>query len=557
MIRSEVAWLPPSKTVPVPRVGHLDVSVFRTWNRPNPHIDSSPTRPPFPRSQEQPVGEPALVISDQGRNRRGKKTSNARPACGPARRTGETVATIIDAPPAARVLLIEKEGRARAVIHRILETQDYTSAAVEGTYEATRELASQPYDVVLFDLEQIGLKGLREMLKARSVGPAVQFVAMAAEEARETAIEATRLGAFGFITRPFDSGHVVQLVQRAAKEAASRQMRVKQQLEHATAIRSRLIGNAAAMARMYQLIERVAPTRATVLITGETGTGKELVAHAIHDLSDRALKPFVPVSCSALPETLLESELFGHTRGSFTGAIANRRGLFEEANGGTLFLDEISTISPAIQVKLLRVLQERMIQRVGGGPPIHADFRLIAASNVDLSEEVAAGRLREDLYYRLNVFPIQVPPLRDRASDIPILVNHFRIKFSRENGVTAPTLSAEALTRLGSYAWPGNVRELENFIERAVIMHAGKRNVPFDPPLGEKASRQREFLRSARAQEWTLARIEREYILDVLESCDGHRARASLILGIDRRTLYRKLKEYGTALDAVDDCELD
>jgi DNA-binding NtrC family response regulator len=466
------------------------------------------------------------------------------------------VATLIEAAATARVLLIEKDGRAQKVLQRILESHDYAPTTVESAYEATRELANQPYNVVLFDLEQIGLTGLRELLKSQSVEPASQFVALAAEQAREEAIEATRLGAFGFITRPFDSGQVVQLVERAAREASSRQLRVKQKPEYAAAIRNRLIGSAPAMARMFELIERVAPTRATVLITGETGTGKELVAHAIHDLSDRARKPFVPVNCAALPETLLESELFGHTRGSFTGAIANRRGLFEEANGGTLFLDEISTISPAIQVKLLRVLQERTIQRVGGGPPIHADFRLIAASNVDVSEEVAAGRLREDLYYRLNVFPIQVPPLRERVGDIPFLVNHFRIKLSRENGVTAPTMGAETLARLSRYAWPGNVRELENFIERAVIMHAGKRTVPFNPPLGEKASRQREFLRSAREQEWSLARVEREYIQDVLESCDGHRARASVILGIDRRTLYRKLKEFGAELDSAEPSEL-
>jgi DNA-binding NtrC family response regulator len=314
-----------------------------------------------------------------------------------------------------------------------------------------------------------------------------------------------------------------------------------------------MVGESLTMDRMFELIERVAATRATVLVAGETGTGKELVARAIHDLSERARGSFVPVNCSALPETLLESELFGHMRGSFTGAIANRRGLFEEANGGTLFLDEISTISPAIQVKLLRVLQDRKIQRVGGGPAIDADFRLIVATNVDLAEEVAAGRFREDLYYRLNVFPIVVPPLRQRSEDIPLLVNHVRIKFSRENGVTAPTISAETMARLIGYGWPGNVRELENFMERAVIMYAGKSHVPFDPPLGERADRQRNLLRVARENSWDLARLEREYILDLLEAHHGHRAEAAAALGIDRRTLYRKLKEYGAAhLPGVD-----
>jgi DNA-binding NtrC family response regulator len=298
------------------------------------------------------------------------------------------------------------------------------------------------------------------------------------------------------------------------------------------------------MERLFDLVERVAPTRATVLIVGETGTGKELVARAVHDLSERARKPFVAINCSALPETLLESELFGHTKGSFTGAIANKRGLFEEANGGTLFLDEISTISPAIQVKLLRVLQDRKIQRVGGGMPLTVDFRLIVATNVDLGEEVRAGRFREDLYYRLNVFPLNVPALREREGDIPILANYFRMKFAQENGVEPPSITPETMTRLASYPWPGNVRELENFIERAVIMYAGARTIPFEPPLGEKARSERELLERAREEKWDLGRLEREYILDVLESCHGHRGHAAEILGIDRRTLYRKLKEY-------------
>jgi DNA-binding NtrC family response regulator len=299
------------------------------------------------------------------------------------------------------------------------------------------------------------------------------------------------------------------------------------------------------MLELFELIERVAPTRATVLITGETGTGKELVAQAIHALSGRAGKPFVPVNCSALPETLLESELFGHTKGSFTGAIADRRGLFEQANGGTLFLDEISTISPSIQVKLLRVLQDRKIPRVGGGLPLPADFRLLAASNIDLQQEVEAGRFREDLFYRLNVFPIAVPPLRARAGDVPLLVEHFRTTFAAENDVPPPVIGAQVLSRLCAYSWPGNVRELENYIGRMVIMYAGRGNVPFEPPLGERSARERRMLKDARANRWALAQLEREYILDVLEDCSGCRSEAAQILGIDRRTLYRKLKEYG------------
>jgi DNA-binding NtrC family response regulator len=441
---------------------------------------------------------------------------------------------------------------------QVLEAGDHVAEAAISTQEAVRELARQPYDVVLFDLDGIGLEGLRTLASAESKERATQFIAMIEKDMVEKAIEATKQGAFGYITKPFDSDQLLSLVERTRREADRRRAVASQQGRRMRDLRARIVGESTAMDHMFELIERVANTRATVLVVGETGTGKELIAQGIHELSERANGPFVPVNCSALPETLLESELFGHTRGSFTGAIANRRGLFEEAKGGTLFLDEISTISPAIQVKLLRVLQDRRIQRVGGGTPINANFRLIAATNVDLAQEVAAGRFREDLFYRLNVFPIQVPPLRDRPDDIPLLAHHFGLKFSRENNVPAPNISPETLARLVCYDWPGNVRELENFIERAVIMYAGKANVPFDPPLGERADKQRALLRLARENKWDLARLEREYILDVLESQHGRRAETAAILGIDRRTLYRKLKEYGvTNLSADDPAEHD
>jgi DNA-binding NtrC family response regulator len=305
-----------------------------------------------------------------------------------------------------------------------------------------------------------------------------------------------------------------------------------------------MVGDSPPMRTLYELLHRVAPSRATVLITGETGTGKELVARAIHELSARAEKPFVPINCSAWPESLLESELFGHMRGSFTGAITNRRGVFEEASGGTLFLDEVSTLSAGIQVKLLRVLQEREIRRLGAERQVAVDFRLIVATNLDLAEEVTAGRFREDLYYRLNVFPLHVPPLRDRAADIPLLIEHFSRRFSKQNSVPARPLAPEALARLTSYDWPGNVRELENLIERATIMNSGNGHLAL-PPIGDKPNSNRTTVSRARGEKWSLARLEREYILEVLESCEGKRTAAADILGIDRRTLYRKLKDYG------------
>jgi two-component system, NtrC family, response regulator HydG len=309
------------------------------------------------------------------------------------------------------------------------------------------------------------------------------------------------------------------------------------------AVRDRIIGRSAVIESMFELMVRVAPTRANVLITGETGTGKELVAQAIHGLSDRARHPFVAINCSALPEALLESELFGHMRGSFTGAVATKRGLFEEAGGGTLFLDEISTLPAATQVKLLRVLQDRKLYRIGSVQPLSVDFRLVVATNVDLAEEVRAGRFREDLYYRLNVFPLRVPALRERLTDIPSLVEHFRLRCARENGVPPPDIVPGTLDRLLHYPWPGNVRELENYMERAVIMYAGTR-MPFEPPESGTSRPERRLVHAARREAWSLERLEKEYILDVLQHTGGHRGQAAELLGIDRRTLYRKLKQY-------------
>ncbi|MDE3151835.1 MAG: sigma-54-dependent Fis family transcriptional regulator [Gemmatimonadota bacterium] len=298
--------------------------------------------------------------------------------------------------------------------------------------------------------------------------------------------------------------------------------------------RAVLVGGSPAMQALWTRIERVAPTRATVLITGETGTGKELVARAIHERSSRADRQFVATSCSSLSETLLESELFGHVKGSFTGAVRARAGLFEEASGGTLFLDEVSTMSPGMQVKLLRVVQERVIQRVGSHVPIVVDLRLLAATNVDLAGEVARGAFREDLYYRLNVFAIRVPPLRERRADIPALARHFLARAAEQLGVRAPALPAATVRAMMEYEWPGNVRQLENYLESAVISRDDA--VRFSPPDGPALH--------GRDGGTSLAEVERARILDVMAETNGHRGRAAALLGIDRRTLYRKLKQY-------------
>ncbi|MBI4538262.1 MAG: sigma-54-dependent Fis family transcriptional regulator [Gemmatimonadetes bacterium] len=444
-----------------------------------------------------------------------------------------------------RILVVEDEVIVRDLLTNVLAEQGYHVDAVETGEAALRALDSQLYDLVLLDLNLPGgMHGLDVLSAAPAVQTDAQFIVMTAFGSVDTAVEAMKLGAFDYINKPFRTEELLLLMDRAREELELRREVAQLRRRTSAGVRRSIVGKTPAVERVFDLIERVAPTRATVLILGETGTGKELVARAIHELSDRARRPFVAVNCSALPETLLESELFGHMKGSFTGAIQNKRGLFEDAAGGTLFLDEVSTVSAAIQVKLLRVLQERKIQRVGGREPISVDFRLICATNRDLGALVESGEFREDLFYRLNVFPIRVPPLRERREDVPLLANYFRMRFAEENGVEAPEIPPETLSRMVAYEWPGNVRELENFIERAIIMHAGARTIPFEPPQSLRLEPGRDLVTRARDERWDLERVEREYILEVLEQAHWHQGAAAEVLGINRRTLYRKLKRY-------------
>jgi two-component system, NtrC family, response regulator HydG len=455
------------------------------------------------------------------------------------------------------VLIVEDEEIVRQLLTGLLREEGYAVDAVATGEEGLKALDRELYDLVLLDLNLPGIHGMNVLSAAPALQTDAEFIVMTAFGSVDNAVEAMKLGAFDYINKPFRTEELLLTLERALQQSALRREVAQLRRHAADGVRARIIGRSPAMERMFDLVERVAPTRATVLITGETGTGKELVARAIHELSDRARKPFVPVNCSALPETLLESELFGHTKGSFTGAIANKRGLFEEASGGTLFLDEISTIPPSTQVKLLRVLQERKLHRVGGTQPVTVDFRLLAATNLDLAEEVRAARFREDLFYRLNVFPVRVPSLRERQGDIPLLANFFRLRFAQENGVEAPEIAPDTMKRLMEYAWPGNVRELENFVERAVIMYSGARNIPFEPPAGELDRSEQSLIDVARRERWSMERLEKEYILDVLQQTDGHRGNAAEILGIDRRTLYRKLKQYARESGRVAAAETD
>lgn len=444
-----------------------------------------------------------------------------------------------------RVLVVEDEEVVRDLLVQSLEDEEYRVVGVASGEEGLRRMEKDFFDVVLLDLNLPGMHGMNVLSAAPVTQTDAQFIVMTAFGSVETAVEAMKLGAFDYVNKPFRTEELLLTVERALEQADLHREVASLRARASEGIRSRILGKTPAMERVFDLIERVAPTRANVLIIGETGTGKELVARAIHDASDRSRRPFIPVNCSALAETLLESELFGHVKGAFTGAVQGRRGLIESAKGGTLFLDEVATIPPPTQVKLLRALQERAVTPVGGTEPVPVDFRLIAATNEDLEAKIQTGEFREDLYYRLNVFPIRVPPLRERKEDIPILANSFRLRFAEENGVEPPPILPNTLSRMMAYDWPGNVRELENVVERSLILHHGARSLPFDPASGEgMAEETEEPLKEAGREGWSLERLEREHILQVLDQEGWHQARAAEVLGINRRTLYRKLKRY-------------
>jgi DNA-binding NtrC family response regulator len=447
---------------------------------------------------------------------------------------------------AARILIVEDDETIVRLLHALLAAQGYLVEAVASAEEAEPALSSTAFDVALLDLHLPGKSGIELLAAVAPLHPTTQFIMMTAFGSVETAVEAMRLGAFHYLTKPLRTEELRLTLERALQAADLRRevVRLRQRVGETT---SQIIGRSPSMRQLLDAVARVAPTRATVLILGETGTGKELIAQALHDLSDRARKPFLPVQCSALSEPLLESELFGHVKGSFTGAVQDRRGYFEEAHGGTLVLDEVSTFPLSIQTKLLRVLQERKVVRVGGSRATPADFRLVVAANEDLKALVGEGRFREDLFYRLHVCTLRVPPLRERRDDIPLLVNHFRARVAEEIGVPVPAIAPAEMERLMAYPWPGNVRELEHCVESAMVMAVGAEELCFDLPgtPPEADSTRAMLLDRAIDEEWSLARLEREYTLRVLQRTRGHKNRAAEILQVDRRTLYRKLREYG------------
>jgi len=444
-----------------------------------------------------------------------------------------------------RILVVDDERNARAGLKTLLEEEGYDVREAANGAEALAMLADFDPAVVLTDLRMPELDGMGLLQKAREQGSGASFIVMTAFGTVPAAVETMKAGAENFILKPLDVGNVTVLIEKALEK--QRLVRETRQLRERVRERYRfenMIGEAPSLQSIFETISRAAPTKATVLVLGESGTGKELIAQALHEASPRRDEPFIKVNCSALSETLLESELFGHERGSFTGAVGRKEGRFELADRGTLFLDEIGELSPAIQVKLLRALQSREFERVGGTQTLKVDVRLVAATNRDLEAAVKAGRFREDLYYRLNVVAVTLPPLRERKSDIPALVSHFVEKFAKAYDKPVTGLAPGTLQALLHHDWPGNVRELENVIERAVVLSQATNLTADDLPPSLRGPRPAERTGGALIPGATLREIEREAILRTLELVEGSTARASELLGISVRKIQYRLKEY-------------
>ncbi|MBX3236061.1 MAG: sigma-54-dependent Fis family transcriptional regulator [Nitrospiraceae bacterium] len=443
------------------------------------------------------------------------------------------------------VLVVDDDAEMRSLVCDVLQDRGHQCVSVGSGDEALRQLAEQDFAVVLTDLRMKGMLGTELLTEIRRAYPDIGVILMTAFGSVETAVDAMKRGASDYLTKPVKTEELVRVVERAIREASLRREvgRLRKEV-HKEYSFHQIIGKSKPMQDVFDLIRRVSDGPTNVLITGESGTGKELVAKAIHYNSDRRDAPFVPVNCAAIPEQLLESELFGHMRGAFTDAKMDKRGLFEEAQKGTLFLDEISELPLMLQAKLLRAIQEKEIRRVGANKPISVDVRIIAATNLHLPEEVKSKRFREDLYYRLNVIELKLPPLRERREDIPLLVEAFLKKCGEVRGKQVKAVSEAALAMLVDYAWPGNVRELENVIERAVTLSRGEKIVADDlPPAIQGARGDRRVLDEAAERTLPLHEVEKEYILKILEKTGGNKYQAAHVLGIDRKTLYRKLGE--------------
>jgi two-component system response regulator AtoC len=442
------------------------------------------------------------------------------------------------------ILIVDDEKNSREGLARALQRSHEILLAENGA-KALELLEAHPVDVMISDVRMPGMDGLTLLQRALARSPQPICIMLTAYGTIEMAVEAMRRGAYDFMTKPINLDRLDILLKRAlhTREVETENRHLREQLDSKFGL-SQIIGTSSAMQEVFDTIRQVASSRATVLVQGESGTGKELVAHAIHQLSPRAKGPFVDVHCAALSSTLLESELFGHEKGAFTGATERRPGRFELADGGTLFLDEISEIDANVQVKILRVLEERRFERVGGRDKLDVDVRLVAATNKDLKNLVAEGKFREDLFFRLYVVVVTLPPLRERAGDIPLLVRHFTGHFARENGRTIEGLTPDAMDILAGYAWPGNVRELRNTVERMVVLARGDKLTVRDIPAAIRDAAPGTGAPAMKG-DLSIEESEKHLIQKALKLHGGNRTRAAHDLGISRRTLHRKLNEYG------------
>jgi two-component system response regulator HydG len=448
----------------------------------------------------------------------------------------------------AKILVIDDETAILDTLRILLRREGFQVETAVGGQQGVARMEELRPDVVLSDVRMPGVGGLEVLLAAKELDPSLPVILMTAQASLQTAIRAVNEGAFYYIQKPFANDEMIAICRRAAE---SRQLKRENQALK-TEIRrrdrgdaARPIGRSKRFLDVLKTAETVAPTDSTVLVTGESGTGKEVLAKYIHEVSGRSEGPFVSINCGALPESLLESELFGHTKGSFTGAHRDKQGLFVAAKGGTFFMDEVGEMSPATQVKLLRVLQEREVIPVGATEAVPVDVRIVAATNRDLEEEIRRGGFRSDLYYRLNVITVHLPPLRDRGEDVPVLASFFLERFAGGRGRETPRLSQEAIDALSSYDWPGNVRELENALERAAVLTADGEIQTSALPSRITERAPQPLVAAALPPNPTLEIVERAYIHWVLHSESGNKTRAAEVLGIDPSTLYRKLLRYG------------
>ena len=455
----------------------------------------------------------------------------------------------------AMILVVDDDAVACDLLVEVLQKEGYKVDAVTSGKEAIAKGQAKHYDVVLTDMRMGEVDGLGVLRAFRERSPDTAIVLLTAFGSMEGAIDAIRQGAYDYLAKPFKKEEIKLVVRRSLEHSRllRENARYKEELKDRQEI-SPLVGSSPAMLEVYKLVAKVSQGRSTVLLEGESGTGKELIARAIHANSPRRDRPFVPVNCAALPDTLLESELFGYEKGAFTGAVGSKPGLFETADDGTIFLDEIGDIGSMMQVKLLRVLQEQELRRVGGTAALKVNVRIIAATNRDLGKMVKEGKFREDLYYRLNVVRIVLPPLRDRREDIPMLAHHFLRRFTKVNGFAIGGFVPETMALLERYRWPGNVRELENVIERAVSLAHGPLIMPEDLPEPVRIGATAEGSASGDARDGhetahlTLDEVEKRHLVRVLKETAGNKVKAAKILGIDRRTLYRMAERFGIEL---------